>query len=311
MMEARTGNEYWAFNPEARHGAGEFRYNWARILPDAAQIVRGYSGDVTLRQLFYRLVASERLPNLQRAYQSLSSNTAEARRGDSKWYPGTFPGLMDRGRDIDRPLTWESAANAADWLAGRYREDRVATQETAIYLGVEKNALRGLLWQWFSNLGLPIIALGGFASQTLVDQVFDDVREQGDKPSVLIYGGDFDADGEDIQRDFVERTGAFDEVVRIALNEDQIAEFNLPPQPGKHSSSRARGFAEKYVDIFEDVYGMDLVQIELDAIPPDELQRLYQEAIDNFFDHDAYDDVLAHEREERAKVEALAEEGGE
>jgi hypothetical protein len=46
------------------------------ILPDAAALVRSYGRDagVTLRQLFYRLVAAEKLPNTQQAYGSLSSS---------------------------------------------------------------------------------------------------------------------------------------------------------------------------------------------------------------------------------------------
>jgi hypothetical protein len=48
---------------------------------------------VTLRQLFYRLVSAQVIPNSQAAYKRLSSLTAEARRN------GDFPALIDRGRD--------------------------------------------------------------------------------------------------------------------------------------------------------------------------------------------------------------------
>lgn len=305
----RTGNAYWFFNAAARRGAGEYRYNWSLILPEAARLVRSYGEDagVTLRQLFYRLVAAEMLPNTQQAYGSLSAQSAEARRGTSKFYEGTFPSLMDRGRDIDRPNLWSSAADAASWLAKRYMEDRSASQAVNLYVAVEKNALRGQLFQWFAPLGLPVIALGGYPSQTLADQVYDDTRQEGrrGKPNILIYGGDFDADGEDIQRDFEQRAGCFDDVMRVALTPDQIEQFALPPQPGKWSSARAQGFAEKYADLFESVYGYDLVQIELDALPPEDLHRIYLEAIDEHFDYEAYEEIVEHEGEERAKVEAL------
>lgn len=309
-MEQRRGNEYWSFNPEARRGAGEYRYNWTAILPVAAQLVRSYGegAGVTLRQLFYRLVAAEYLPNTQQAYGSLSSNTAVARRGDSKFYAGTFPSLMDRGRDIDRPHQWETGEEAGRWLADRFMVDRSANQPTNIYVVVEKNALRGQLFQWFAPLGLPVIALGGYPSQTLADQVYEDTRERGKgRPNICIYAGDFDADGQDIARDFEERAGCFDEVIHCALTPEQIEEFALPPQPGKWSSARAQGFAAKYADLFMDVYGYDLVQIELDALPPEELRRIYQEAIDEHFDEDAYKARLNHERREQAKVDALAE----
>jgi len=50
------------------------------IPQQAAAIVRSYDTGVTLRQLFYRLVAAHLLPNTTTAYKGLSSQTAEARR---------------------------------------------------------------------------------------------------------------------------------------------------------------------------------------------------------------------------------------
>lgn len=305
----REGNQYWYFNPEARRGKGEFRYNWRKILPQAAAIVRSY-GDgagVTLRQLFYRLVAAEMLPNTQQAYGSLSSKSAEARR------EGDFPRLMDRNRDIDRPNLWTSAADAGKWVADQYMEDRSATQGANIYIGVEKNALRGQLFQWFAPLGLPVIALGGYPSQTIVDEVWEDTKEgsRAGKSNILIYGGDFDADGEDIERDFIHRAGCFDETFRVALTPEQIEEFKLPPQPGKWSSARAQGFADKYSDLFERVYGLDLVQIELDALPPEDLRKIFQDEIDKHFDRKKWEEIVLHERREKIKLEDISDENDE
>ena len=43
------------------------RPDWSALLSQAAAIVRGYDTPVTLRQLFYRLVAAELLPNATNA----------------------------------------------------------------------------------------------------------------------------------------------------------------------------------------------------------------------------------------------------
>jgi hypothetical protein len=323
----RRGNEFWLFDPDRNircpicegkgrlksgdlcmycdgSGRGGFSYNWSAILPHAATVVRSYEDTgVTLRQLYYRLVAAEMLPNTQQAYGSLSAHTAAARRDNG------FPSLIDNGRGIDRPNLWASAAEAATWLAEMYMEDRAATQPHNIYVGVEKNGLKAQLFQWFAPLGLPVFACGGYASQSLADEVYEDTRKPGrrGKPNILIYAGDFDADGEDIPRDFADRAGCFDEVVRVALIPEQVEELKLPPQPGKWSSARAKGFADKYADLFESVYGYDLVQIELDAIPPDTLRAIYEEAIEQFFDREEYDAAVEREAEQRKLVEAVAE----
>lgn len=303
----RLGNEYWQFNPEARRGAGEFRYEWVKILPAAANVVRQYkSTGVTLRQLFYRLVAAEMLPNTGQAYGSLSEWTAKARRGELSWVR-SFPKLIDNGRNVERPHLWDSAADAQRWLSKLYMEPRARTQEHSIYIGVEKNGLKAQLFQWFAPLGLPVVALGGYASQTLADEVAEEILEDG-RPAILIYAGDFDADGLDIPRDFAERVGRFEDVVRVALTPEQIEELAIPPQPGKWTSARARGFAEEYAELFETVYGTDLVQIELDAIEPTELRRIYTEAIDSYFDRDLWQECVSREEAENLKIDRAADE---
>jgi hypothetical protein len=166
----------------------------------------------------------------------------------------------------------------------------------SLYLGVEKDGMVTQLEAWFGDLGLPILALGGYSSQTFTRQVRLDARRQG-RPAVLLYGGDFDPSGEDIDRDFIARTGCFCDVVRVALTSDQVAEHRLPPQPGKATDSRANGFVARHGR---------LVQVELDALPPEVLRALYQNAIDGFMDVSTYDAVVEREDRERGHLSALA-----
>ena len=264
------------------HRTRTSRLGWSSILVRAAEIVGSYDTGVTLRQLFYRLVAAEILPNTRVAYCTLSRVTAEARR------EGRFPALIDRTRTIHRYQTFGSPAEARRWLREIYRRDRTEGQEHSIYLGVEKAGIVEQLQTWFGDLGVPILALGGYSSQSYVDEVVEDVERQG-RPAVLIYAGDFDPSGEDIQRDFLERAGCFDETVRVALTPVQIDRYDLPEQMGKATDSRAGAFVARHGK---------LVQVELDALPPDVLRDLYAEAIGRFWDGDAYKAVLDREADE-------------
>jgi predicted DNA-binding transcriptional regulator AlpA len=63
---------------------------------------------------------------------------------------------------------------------------------------------------------VPVLALGGYGSQTYVDNVFADVQANG-RPAVLLYAGDHDPSGEDIDRDFTTRTNCWTAVRRVAL----------------------------------------------------------------------------------------------
>ncbi|MBM3147242.1 MAG: hypothetical protein FJ000_05020, partial [Actinobacteria bacterium] len=184
---------------------------WKDVLAQARTIVESYEDTgVTLRQLFYRLVAAELVPNTKNAYQTLSKRSAEARRD------GTFPDLIDHTRQIHRYLSYRSPEAALADLRSFYRRDRTEGQMQTVYIGVEKNGMVEQLQSWFGDLGLPILALGGYASQAYVKQVYQDACREG-REAVLLYAGDFDPSGEDIPRDFAERAGCFDEVHRVAL----------------------------------------------------------------------------------------------
>lgn len=268
------------------------RIEWSYVLQRAAEIVRGYSTGVTLRQLYYRLVSEHLIPNKQTAYNSLSSRTAKARR------EGWFPDLVDRGREIHLYQTFANPASALRWLSRIYRIDRTEGQEYAVWIAVEKNGLLNLLIDWFGDFGVPVIALGGYSSQTFCDDISQAVANDG-RPAILIYGGDFDPSGEDILRDFMSRTDCWWATPKVALLPEHIQEYDLPPLPGKTTDSRAQGFIDRHGE---------LMQVELDALPPDVLQSLYEDEFFNWFDQSVYDDALAVEASGRRTLLANIEE---
>lgn len=262
------------------------KLDWDAIVPHAASIVRSYSTGVTLRQLFYRLVSAQIIPNTQNAYKGLSRYTARARR------EGWFPDLIDRNRAIERFGTFTSPEEAVDYIRRVYRRPRDENQEWSIYLGVEKSGIVEQLTDWFGRLGIAIVALGGYSSQSYVDEIVKDVERQ-DRPAVLIYAGDFDPSGEDIERDFLERADCFEENHRIALTPQQIIDYALPPLPGKKSDSRAAAFTARHGQ---------LMQVELDALDPNDLRGLYQDALDDYWDNDTWQVSYDREQDERKRL---------
>lgn len=283
------------------------RLKWSVIVVEAAQIVNSYSTSVTLRQLFYRLVSRGTVPNTQSAYKTLSKVTAEARR------EGWFPDLIDRTRSIEKWQNFSDPGQAQRWLAAIYRRDRSDNQEQQIFIGVEKAGMVVQLQSWFGDLGLPIVALSGYSSQTFVKIVAESMMGEAynhDRPSHFIYAGDFDPSGEDIDRDFVERleeyivnntsmmlTEVFAGVERIALLPEHIEEYQLPEYPGKETDSRKWEFIEKHGK---------LVQVELDALDPDDLHILYKTAVDEYFDYDVYEAVVEEEQRDEEILRRLS-----
>lgn len=267
---------------------------WPPVLKEARDFVidmtEAIGAPPTLRQVFYRLVSVQAIVNTESMYKTLSARTAEARDA------GNFPDLSDLTRSIRVAPSWGSPQEIVQAAVESYRRDRTEGQPYTIYVGVEKHGMEAQLYTWFGHLGVPILALGGYASQTLAKQVQRDILQRG-RPSVLLYAGDYDPTGKDIYRDFVKRVECFDYIGRVALSPAQVAHYNLPVNPAKPNDPRAKSFVEKYGE---------LVQVELDALNPAELKRLYQEALDPYWDPAAYERILEIEAAERVQIWSIS-----
>lgn len=264
---------------------------WNVVIERGKAIVEQEPTSMTLRQLYYRLVSEGLIPNKVNTYKVLSRKTALARR------EGWFPTLIDRTREIERYAFWDTAKMAAEEMESGFRVDRTEGQPWSVYIGVEKHGMTIQLMHWFGAMGIPILALGGYSSQTFVDEVRQHVERQG-RPSVLLYAGDFDASGVDIDRDFEERTEIFDKVIRVALLRKHLKQFSLPPMPGKHTDSRTASFILQHGES---------IQVELDALKPSDLRKLYQKQIDKFWDNKLYEKAKAREAKQRERLTILKE----
>ena len=111
-----------------------------------------------------------------------------------------------------------------------------------------------------------------------------------EKQPIIIYFGDYDPSGEDIPRalqENLENLGVESLIVkRVCLNEDQVIAWGLPPAPTKVTDSRS-------------VHWEGLGQVELDAVKPEKLMDLLEQAIADIFDDVLYGELMAVEREER------------
>lgn len=112
-----------------------------------------------------------------------------------------------------------------------------------------------------------------------------------------IYAGDHDASGEDIDRDFVARTACWHHVERIALSAEQVERYGLPPSLDKPGDSRAAGFIARHGE---------LCQVELDALEPADLRRLYEAELAQWWRDDEYAAVIEQENVDRSTLASLA-----
>ncbi|MFJ4700468.1 hypothetical protein ACIP5N_22185 [Streptomyces sp. NPDC088768] len=125
------------------------------------------------------------------------------------------------------------------------------------------------------------------------------------RPAVLLYVGDFDASGADIERDWVARTACWASVKRVLLTYDQVREHELPPAEGKAGDPRWPAFARRYrLDASRPV------QREVEALDPAELQRLVAAAVAPYVDTAVLAARLTEEARQRARLRAALDDAG-
>ncbi len=238
-------------------------------------------GPITLRQLYYQLVSRNIITNAPRSYDNFKNHMANARETGLIEYDI----FEDRSRHTIVPSALSRYTDVESYV--RKCVERSLTTPTLdiwedqpyhVEVWIEKDALVTLFSMVARKKQVPLFPSRGFTSLTKIEEArkrFREKIEQG-KKVVLLYAGDLDPSGwgiyENICNKFRDEEGI--ELKRFALNPDQTT--GLEPMPIKSTDSRHDAFRKKHPDI-KGAY-------ELDAMNPDELQRLTEEAIDDYFD---------------------------
>jgi hypothetical protein len=253
--------------------------SYDEIVDAALDIFQQYDTAITLRQLYYRLVSRLLIPNTINSYKRLSRIMVKARE------QGDVPinCLEDRSRRVLG--RGDMGYNSAE----EYLKKKITTlqdswksfsmpmwedQPKNVMISLEKDALSRLVSREANRFSVRTFPTRGYPSFSYVQEMSRYITNQlGGKPTVVLYFGDFDPSGVDIERDLSERLekyGAKDFTVqRIALTADQIKRYRLPPMPVKMSDARADSFLEEHGDR----------AVELDALDPNLLQTTVRKAV--------------------------------
>lgn len=257
---------------------------------------------MTLRQLYYQLVSRNVIPNSERAYKNLGSLLSQGRlAGVVDW-----DAIEDRIRVPLRVTIWESPAQIMAAAVNSYRLPRWRTQPAHVEVWVEKDALAGVLQPITDRYHITLMVNRGYSSQSAMKESaerLEDTAAEG-KDATILYIGDHDPSGEDMVRDVRDRLQlltreSFDiDVVKLAITEAQVQQYNPPPNPAKLSDSRAAGFIAKFGQF----------SYEADALPPDVLAAVVEEAIVAEIDQDRWDEVIEQEERDRQLLQEAADE---
>lgn len=269
----------------------------ALAIRSAVHDLTGRYERMTVRQVFYQLEMSGVVEKTEAGYRQVQKQVLMMRR----------EGLLDWGFITDgtrwqrKPVCYGNAAEYVDQMARSYRRDLWQRQGVRIEVWLEKDALADVIYNTTSRFDVSLMVSRGQSSSTFLygaGMVAADAWREAGIESYIYMLYDFDAGGEraarTIAKDLPEfASGAPIHTSRLAVTAEQIAEWGLPTRPAKATDPEAAKF------------GTDAV--ELDAINPDRLGTLIENAILHHVDPAAWRVEQIYEAEERKGLLALAE----
>lgn len=297
-----------------------FRAQSATVIAQANTILTKYSRagyDMTLRQVYYQFIALDLFPEDRRwrwtgAKWVRDPNGTKNAEPNYNWLgeivnDARLAGLMDwnflvdRTRELQSVSHWESPSSIMDAVASQFRIDKWETQPFRPEIWVEKEALAGIFERVCRRLDVALFACRGYTSQSEMWRAAQRLKgyaRAGQTP-IIFHFGDHDPSGIDMSRDIDDRLKLFMggmEINRLALNMDQVNEFQPPPSPAKITDSRAAS----YIDLYGDE------SWELDALEPDKMVELVTTAIEGIREESEWTLACQKEEEQRAALRAIS-----
>jgi hypothetical protein len=255
---------------------------------------------LSLRQLYYQLVARDLIENSARSYKCIGGLVSEARlAGMVDWEM-----IEDRGRETIANDHWSSPAEIIRSAAQSFGIDRWEGQPCYVEVMVEKDALSGILEPVCRKFDIRFTANKGYSSSSALYEASKRISSAVERGLEvhLFYLGDHDPSGIDMTRDIQDRLGLFThnsqiEVHRLALNYDQIEQWQPPQNPAKENDKRYRSYKEKYGNS----------SWELDAVEPRRLAELVERAVEKLIVQGSWQEVEKKEQKMRKELEQYAE----
>ncbi|HVW66018.1 MAG TPA: hypothetical protein VHB01_13505 [Nitrosospira sp.] len=194
----------------------------------------------SVRHIFYRMT-DPRLPEpvekSDRGYRHVQERCVALRRS------GVIPyaWIADMSRRGYHVATFSGAGDFVERMAGLYRSDLWADSDCRCEVWAESRSIASVLQKDCEDLAVGLFPCGGFSSLSFVHEAAEQHNNSGDlRPLQIFYVGDYDPAGVLIDRSLEKemRCHLSNDIElkfeRIAINMDQIAEFELPTKPQKN-----------------------------------------------------------------------------
>lgn len=252
----------------------------------------------SVRHVFYRMTdprLAEPVEKSDRGYRHVQDRCVKLRRSGLVPYDW-IADMSRRGYFVN---TFSDASDFLSRMKGLYRADLWQDAMFRCEVWAESRSIASVVQRDCQELAVPLYPCGGFSSLSFVHAAASEHNAlDDDRPLVVLYIGDWDPAGvlidaalerelrthlkPSIQLDFQ----------RIAINEEQIEQYDLPTKPRKATDLRSQHVKST---------------VEAEAMPARTLRRILRAEIETLLPQNALAVAKVAERSEREQIERMAQ----
>lgn len=315
------------------------------VLRASFQILSQYEAwesPMTVRQVFYRLIAGYKYPKTEGDYQALIGYIARSRRAyqgaflehiydDGMSYEDStqatlkegwmipFSWIRDEKGSTGEPLMFDDHDEFVEWSKENAAEMMLQRQEgqpQVIEVWCEANGMYPLMREISAPYGVRVSSGGGYDSVTAKHNLAQRIirrslERNGERPTVVLHIGDFDPSGEGMYETLRDDVTAMCRQTGVAGKFVTIKRVALTEEQVIDMEAETAPPKEKdsrrpaFVERHPDAvafYGSENITVQLEALTPPELRELIETQLEEYTDRKAYDKLLKRERKTQREL---------
>jgi hypothetical protein len=258
------------------------------VLIDAATDILAEIQPASVRAVCYQLFNRKLISDMGKNETARVSRILTRAREDGVI---SWDAIIDETREVELVPSWADPERYMDVVIRSYRRNRWADQPRRLMVVSEKGTVGGTLRPIIHEYGIPFQVYHGFGSATALHDLAER-SVQDNRQLTLLYVGDHDPSGRYMSDsdlpDRITRYGGNAWIERVAVTAEQIADHDLPTFTAAEKTKDARHawFVKEHGETC----------CELDALNPNVLRTMVEQAIRSHLDQDAWyrADVTEH-----------------
>lgn len=251
----------------------------------------------SVRHVFYRMTdprLAEPVEKSDRGYRHVQSRCVKLRRA------GLIPynWIADLSRQGYFTNTYSDASDFIQQVSGMYRADLWRDAENRCEVWAESRSIASVMLADCKELAVDLYPCGGFSSLSFVHAAAQfHNASQDTRPLVIVYVGDYDPAGVLIdvalERELREHLRSNIDLCfqRIAINEWQVAAYDLPTKPRKEGDKRSQQVT---------------YSVEAEAMPARDLRAMLRANVETLLPIGALQAAKVAEQSERQHLLTMA-----